>query len=129
MKIALSIENEIEIEFAHLGITTSAAVSPAGDRLFRLESVPIFVDEVTYGDVIEADIISEESLRFVRVAERGGWRIHTYVLPKNWAETEMKNITDEAVRRGGHWECVFGGVLIICLPPHCTDWDQPNYSN
>ena len=106
------------VEFPAEGVTVSVPLSPVGDRLYRLDGVPVFAESAAFGDVIEAVPGDGGRLRFVRVAEPGGWRTFDYMLPAYKLDGEWaQSLLAELLERGGHWERVFGGLLFVCLPP------------
>ena len=73
--------------------------------------------------MIEAQPGEEGRLRFVCVAERGGWRTYSYTVSEQMIESErMRSLLREVEARGGHWETLFGGMLFICIPPD-VDFD------
>lgn len=91
------------------------------------------IEAASFGDVIEADSISEGSLRFIRISEKSGWRTYDFLLSAEMAESKhITAIQDRVLSLGGHWERVFGGVLFLCLPPNSgydpTDDMQPKVS-
>jgi hypothetical protein len=76
------------------------------------------VECASFGDVIEAIPSDGGRLRFVRIAEPGGWRTFEYLLPAAKIEGESgKRLLRELEARGGRWERVFGGVLFVSIPP------------
>jgi hypothetical protein len=106
------------VEFPAEGVTVSVPLTPVADRLYRLDGVPVFAESAAFGDVIEAEPADSGALRFVRVAEPGGWRTFDYMLPAyrldgEWAQSLLAELT----ARGGHWERLFGGWLFVCVPP------------
>ena len=45
------------------------------------------------------------------------------MLPAELIESErITTIQDRVLALGGHWERVFGGILLLCLPP-TTDYN------
>lgn len=119
--IAMSVRfgaDEPLVEFPAEGVTVSVPLTPVGDRLYRLDGVPVFAASATFGDVIEAEPGDGGQLRFVRVAEPGGWRTFDYILPTYKLDGEWaQSLLAELMARGGHWERVFGGLLFVCIPP------------
>ena len=116
-------ENATSVEFPEEQVTVTLELTRVGPRLFRIVSVPIMVKAASFGDVIEADSSASGGLRFVRIAERGGWRTYDFMLPAEMIESaHITTIQDRVISFGGHWERVFGGVLFFCLPP-TTDYD------
>jgi hypothetical protein len=125
--IPISIEftgdKETSVEFPEEQMTVSLELTQVGPRLFRIGSVPIMVEAASFGDVIEAESGADGSLRFVRVGESGGWRTYDFMLSAELIGSErITSIQDRVLSLGGHWERVFGGILLLCLPP-TTDYD------
>lgn len=119
--VAVTVQIEGEeplIDFPDVGVTLGVPITQVGDDLYRLDGVPVFVECASFGDVIEAIPSDDGRLRFVRVAEPGGWRTFEYLLPAAKIEGESGQcLLRELDARGGHWERVFGGVLFACIPP------------
>jgi hypothetical protein len=119
--IPISIEfagNETLVEFPDEQVTVTLELAQVGPRLFRIGSVPIMVEAASFGDIIEAKPSADGGLRFVRVAEAGGWRTYDFMLSAELTESErVTTIQERVLSLGGHWERVFGGVLLLCLPP------------
>ena len=116
-------ETATSVEFPDEQTTATLELAPLGPRLFRIESVPVMIEAVGFGDVIEADSITDGNLRFVRIAEKSGWRTYDFLIPSGLIESEhIIAIQDRVLSLGGHWERVFGGILFLCLPP-TTDYD------
>jgi hypothetical protein len=110
--------DEAAIEFPAEGLTTRCPVTRVGSRLYRLDGVPIGAESASYNDVIEAEDLGGGKLRFLRVAQASGWRVHDYVLPRAWLDGEIgKAYLAELDAKGVHWERVFSGMLFICVPP------------
>jgi hypothetical protein len=106
------------IEFPADGLTVGVPVIPVGDRLYRLDGVPVLAESAAFGDVIEAEPTEGGRLRFIRVVEPGGWRTHQFVLPAHKIDSEWGQSLLRALEaRGAHWERVFGGLLFVCIPP------------
>ena len=74
-------DNETPVEFPEEQTTITLELTQVGPRLFRIGSVPIMVEAASFGDVIEAESGTDGGLRFVRVAETGGWRTYDFMLP------------------------------------------------
>lgn len=110
--------DESLVEFPAARVTVSVPLTRVGDCLYRLDGVPVFAKSAAFGDVIEAEPSEGGRLRFVRVAEPGGWRTYEYVLPAFKLDGEWaQSLLAELAARGGHWERVFGGLLFVCVPP------------
>lgn len=115
--------SETNVEFPTERVTISLALSQVGPHLFRIESIPLMVEIANFGDVIEAAPGTDGSLRFLRIAERGGWRTYAFILtPEVIESASITAIQNRIVSLGGYWERNFGGVLFLCVPP-ATDYD------
>lgn len=115
-------DGETSIEFPAEGVTASATVTRVGEKLYRLETVPVMVESANFRDVIEAEVV-ESGLRFRRVAEKSNWRVFDFLLARDAIESERINGVLRRVEQiGGHWERVFGGCLFICLGPE-VEWN------
>ena len=90
------------VEFPAEGITANILLSPVGDRLYRLDGVPVFVESVAFGDVIEAEPGESGRLRFVRVVEAPGWRTYDFILPRHGIESEWAQSTRTQLRCAGY---------------------------
>lgn len=116
-------DDETHIEYPDEGITETAEVTAMGDRLYRLDTVPVFVESVRFGDIIEAELLPSGVLRFCRVAHASTWQIYDFLLSEACFESpKFASLTDRVTELRGHWERVFGGMLFICLPSN-VDWD------
>lgn len=71
------------IEFPTEAVTVSVSLTPVGDRLYRLDSVPIFAESAKFGDVIEVEFVEVGRFRFIQVVEKGGWRTFDYTMPSH----------------------------------------------
>ena len=120
----IEFEGGVPVEFPEEHTTATLLEAPLGERMFRIESVPVMLEEhVSYGDTIEADATLDGGLRFIRVTKRGGWRTYDFLLSSDLVESDhIVTIQNRVLSHGGHWERVFGGLLFLCLPP-TTDYD------
>jgi hypothetical protein len=106
------------VKFPAERITVSVPLTPVGDRLYRLDGVPLCAESAAFGDVIEAEPGEGGRLRFVRVAEPSGWQTYDFILPRHKIESEWgQSLLRELEERGGHWEVMLGGLLFVCIPP------------
>jgi hypothetical protein len=106
------------VEFPAEAVAASCPVTKVGERLFRLDAVPLFTESAGYRDVIEAEQMGEGRLRFVRVVEPSGWRMYDFILPPHRIDSERgQKLLRELEARGGYWERMFSGLLFICIPP------------
>jgi len=58
------------IEFPAEGLTTSATVTQIAERQYRLDSVPLFTELASFGDIIEADPVADGAIRFAESRRR-----------------------------------------------------------
>jgi hypothetical protein len=111
-------EEGFVIEFPTENVTVSVPYTRVGNDLYRLDGVPLWVESVGFGDIIEAEAVGDGRLRFRCVAERSGWRTYNYALPPGCIDSERgQTVLRELEDRGVSWEQVFGGLLFICIPP------------
>ena len=109
-----------QVEFPDEEVTVDLAVTRVGKGLYRLDNVPFFVEAAGFGDVIEADRLVNGVLRFRRVVEKSKWKIYDYIMSQEGiASPAVKRVMERVTEVGGHWENVFGGCLVICLPSDC----------
>jgi hypothetical protein len=85
------------VEFPSEAVTVSVPLTKVGDRLYRLDGVPAFAESASLGDVIEAEEVGDDRLRFVRVGEPGGWQTFDYILPAykvdgDWAQAMLAEL-------------------------------------
>jgi hypothetical protein len=122
-QVRIAFDGETSIEFPAEGVTASATVTKVGEKLYRLDSVPVMVESVKFRDIIEADEIDGKALRFRRVAQKSDWRVFDFLLANADRESDkIHRVLRRVEQVGGHWERVFGGCLFICLPPN-VDWN------
>ena len=106
------------VEFPLESLTVSIPITQMSEGLYRLDGVPFGVESASFGDIIEAELCEDGRLRFMCVAEPGGWRTFQYLLSAQAIEFErVQSLLRELEARGGHWERMFGGLLCICIPP------------
>lgn len=124
---------DVSIEYPGGVTDNSTLVTPLGSGRFRLELDPLscFSAECpqdlrelpNYGDVIEAVDIASGTLRFVKVVERAPLKRFQFLLSRDYAESpELEMVLSRVETLNGHWERVFGGVLILYLPED-SDYD------
>ena len=115
------------VEFPVESITVSVPLTEVGDGLYRLEGVPLGVGSAGFGDIIEVEPGEEGRLRFVCVAERGGWRTYDFALPLAMMGSERLEALERKLEaQGVYWERLFGGLLFICVP-HDVDLDPTSW--
>lgn len=116
-------DGETSIEFKEEGVTTSACIKAVGARQYQLMTIPLLIESAQYLDVIEADRKADGSLKFCRVVKASNYQVYDYILPDSYfTELKLVAILKRVTAVGGYWERVFGGCLLICLPPE-VDWN------
>lgn len=111
------------VEFPEDNITMSLDLEPVGPTLYRIVTVPLMIESPRFGDVIEVEQKGDRELRFLRVVEQGDWRIFDFLISEEMAGSErVKRVCEKVILLGGHYERVFGGILLLCLPP-ASDYD------
>lgn len=98
------------------GVSFSARCSRVGD-IYRLESVPVASETIAYGDTFEADQRGEE-LVLRRVVQRTNRRNYSFAISDEAREsTQLADLLRMIEGAGGVWDRVFGGLLLISMPP------------
>ncbi len=73
---------------------------------------------MSYKDIIQAKKQEDGSLLFEKVVELSGRNNYCYLLSKKFYETsEFEELLKKIEKSDGYWEQVFGGILVVSLPP------------
>jgi hypothetical protein len=114
---------EIRLSFEE-GCEETVYVTPLGNNLYRLDMTPLFVEvDVSFGDIIKAEMQTNGVLRFCRVAEHSQWRHWNWILSKDTLESAPFQAFQQAIEaHNGIWERVLGGIFFAHLPPD-ADFD------
>jgi Domain of unknown function (DUF4265) len=113
---------EIYINFPEEHLISRELVTLIRESLYRLETTP-FIEDVSYGDVIEVEKQQDNTYLFKRIVEKGNFKTHSWVMSSAIIESEpFKELLNKVLQSGGMWENVFGGVVMIHLP-HNSDFD------
>lgn len=103
------------IDFGN-GYKEELLVLPLGGNLYRLEESAELA-EARYHDIIEAESLSDGSLRFLRVVTPSDLKTISYILSEALFESPaLSALLNKVVTIGGNWERVFGGVLLLHFP-------------
>ena len=101
------------------------AVGPDTYRAEESSMLSLLIDgvgAVRYKDLIQLRTQSDGSLRFVKIVTPSGLKTNSWILPKDTIESQgFRPILDSVMELGGNWEQVFGGVLLVHLPPEVAD--------
>lgn len=70
-----------------------------------------------YGDIIEAEVLKPNTLKFVRVIKRANLKRYEMLISQKMAESaKQKEILSKVELEDGYWERLFGGMLTIFVP-------------
>ncbi|MEJ7700555.1 MAG: hypothetical protein WKF71_13030 [Pyrinomonadaceae bacterium] len=106
----------IEIDFGDVKVG-NVLVTTLGENLYRLEQSPLD-ERAFYKDIIQAKKQEDGSLLFEKVVELSGRNNYCYLLSKKFYETsEFEELLKKIEKSDGYWEQVFGGILVVSLPP------------
>lgn len=124
-----SMDQRLEVSIEYPGGVTdqSAVVTRVGPGRFRLEQDPLSCLMAerprdlkrlpNYGDIIEAEEIAPNTLRFAKVAERAPLKRFQFIISQDLIESPgLATILSKVTALQGHWERIFGGILIVYLP-------------
>ena len=103
------------------GSTEGLLLTALGSNFYRAEESSL-LGEMCYKDVIQAEPQSDGSVRFLKVVTPSGLKTNSWILSKGIIESDaFRAILDSVMELGGNWEQVFGGVLLVHLPPEHAD--------
>lgn len=98
-------------------IEATLLVTKAGENLYRIEETPFLMETVGFGDVIKADIHSDDSLLFRHIVEKSKMIELSYFIQEGFAGSpKYEALADRIVEAGGTMERIAGGCLFIHLP-------------
>jgi hypothetical protein len=100
-------------------------VTPLGGNLYRMEESSL-LEPTRYDDVIEAELQSDGSLRFLQVVTPSSLITECYFASDS---PSLPPFLDKVVLAGGNWERVFGGILFLHLPPSEHDRLMTEFNN
>ena len=105
---------EFEIDFGDS--TETLPVVPIGGSRYRLEASSVCAD-IYWHDIIEADCVSNKTLRFRGVHQRSGMKVESAIVAKDLAESPtLGALLERVIESAGTWERMFGGLVIVHLP-------------
>jgi hypothetical protein len=114
---------DVQLHIPAEDTTVDVSVEALGQGRYRLTNFPIGACRLRFGDVIEARLLPDGVLEYVRRVERTPFKIYSYIVSSKAVESEtLRRLLDKVLDLGGHWERVFGGVLLIALPKG-VEWD------
>ena len=111
------------------GDSETLLVTPMGQNLYRMEESSL-LGEVSYHDVVEAEPQPDGLLRFLRVSTPSELKRVSWMLPPSLTESpNLSVLLGKVLAAGGNWERVFGGCLIVHLPPAEFDTLVQDFEN
>ena len=110
-------EPKCEVRISFQECDETLLVTPISPNLYRMEESAV-LGEVFYHDVIETELQTDGTVRFLRVFTPSG--LITECLVASGAVLEspaLSALLERVMAVGGNWERIFGGVLTLHLPP------------
>ncbi len=110
---------DYKVSFPKESATAHLLMTPLGNGQYRLEETPVLLEEpLFFRDIIQASRHLGRGLNFQQLVEKSGLRVYDFLLPLEVAGSEELQVFLRRIKGdGGHWEVVFGGIVIIHLPP------------
>ena len=120
---------EVRITFDEFASTEMLLVTPVGQNLYRAEESSC-LGEVCYHDIIETEPQGDGSVRFSRVVTPSELKTVSWMISQACAESpRLSTLLDRVMAVGGNWERIFGGCLIVHLPPPEYDVLAPEFKS
>lgn len=93
-------------------------VTPVARDKYRIEETPIFNPGIALGDIIR--VKEKQGISYyVETVEKSGFRRYAWLLSKEAASSrEIRAFKQHIKDNEGRWEQIFGGLLVIHLPPY-----------
>jgi len=91
-------------------------VTPVGPHTYRIDNVPFMSEEVSFGDIVEAEETQYGELFITGIVEKSKWVTTEYSV----GGQDMSLLVDRAQELGCHWELVYNSILFVCIPPGVT---------
>ena len=111
---------ETHITFPSQDIVQTIDLMEMGTNQYRVvDAVSVLTEVVKFGDVIEVKHDTNGDLIFQRIIESSAWQSEVFMLSREIsASDKLRTLLQQVENVGGHWEQVFGGALVVCLPPN-----------
>ena len=117
---------DVMMGFPVYGESQSMLVKQIGPNQFCIEdplAILVLAEVVQYKDIVEVEPKSPRRLVFKRIVEPSQWTSHVFMISRELPESDKLGALVEHVKDlGGVCDGVFGGVLVVCLPPD-SDFD------
>jgi hypothetical protein len=99
------------------GIVEQLSLTPLASGTYRLEESPLLHDSINLGDVIAAQLIGDEAVRFVSILQKSSYSTLRWLISKSVVDSEgLSKFLDNVTAAGGLWERAIGGLLILHIP-------------
>src|SRR5579859_6456397 len=106
------------------GSQGTMAVVPLGNYQYRLAATPLVlfdIEDVYWGDIVEAEFHEDGCLYFRKIVERALLRHKEYILSHEVEESvAFASLLEEIEECGGGFEIVMGGGFRCHLPQDCS---------
>lgn len=111
-------EETIRLEYPEEACTGSYEVIRLNEYHFLLRCNDPFIEALSYGTVIEAEVHASEKNTYVfkRIVEQSTYTSEVIFLPSQLNETELHAVGNLIEEAGGFWEVWFGGMACVNLP-------------
>lgn len=107
----------INVEVHFRSGSEKLTLTPLGADVYRMEFGRLCASHPDNGDVIQADMLADGSLKFRRIVKRANFQRRSYLISKQTAESEkLARFLEKVIALGGKWERIFGGYLVLYLP-------------
>jgi len=107
-------------------VEESVTCTPLGGQLFRLESLPFFLEGVAFGDTFEAEQTAK-GLQLIRVVNRSGRKTLQILLADHFRNSDaLRGILRKVEEHNGLWT-QSGGLLSISMPADATYDPAPDF--
>jgi hypothetical protein len=114
-------EPQYELRISFRDSDETLLVTPIAQNLYRMEESAV-LGEVFYHDVIETELQTDGTVRFLRVLAPSGLTTLSGIVSRPVLESPaISALLERVMAVGGNWERKFGGVLILHLPPQERD--------
>ncbi len=108
---------EVRLVFQDDDDCETLLVTAIGPNLYRMEESSVLGD-VHYSDVVEVEPQPDGSVRFLRVVTPSELKTRWCLVSQILVESSSLSVfLDKVVAAGGNWERIFGGILLLHLPP------------
>jgi len=113
-----SSEQHVEVQFYDQDIGyENLWATPLGDDLYRMESIPFFIYDVSLNDIVNAKPDDAGKLQFLRVVGPSGNRTLRARKSPSFSENEAMDLLSQLEALGCQVEILRQRVIAIDIPP------------